>query len=436
MINPLPHLLDMPMSLGDHLEELRRRLIVPIIAMALCFIGAFTYNKELKVAYTQPLWKAIEILGPERASELGLITRDGSTAHPTGAAVPAAPDGDDGPASAAIFKGPAGTAVDGSGNLFIVDQHAARVRRVDAISGVITTVAGNGTAGYSGDDGPATAAQLDGPTAVSLDTTGDLFITDANNRCIRKVSATTGIITTVAGHVAARSPAPAAIPHGTRILTSTNLTESAMVSMSVSFYAALALVIPLLVYQIWRFVSVGLLAKERQLAFLFVPAGIIFFYTGAVLGYFWGLPYYFAWMLEWSAADLTLKQQLVTQSLYQDSFTMMTVCFGLVMDIPWLVMVLVRVGFVTPDQLAKFRKLVILINTVVASLITPPDGTSMIAMMIPLQLLFEGGLIASRVMMWRLRKQEAREEAEAAARAATADHHADDHGGHDGDHHG
>ena len=74
-----------------------------------------------------------------------------------------------------------------------------RVRKIDAATGVITTVAGMGTAGFSGDGGPATSAQLDAPGALALDTSGDLFILDDGNQRVRKVSAATGIITTVAG---------------------------------------------------------------------------------------------------------------------------------------------------------------------------------------------------------------------------------------------
>ncbi len=398
-LNPLPHLVDMPMSLGDHLHELRRRLMVPIAVLVVGFLAAFAYNKELKVVYAQPLLHAIRILGPEHARDLGLdsssylVRAKPLTGQPKPAEGKSFP-GDGGPALEAALDHPTAVAVDAAGNLFIADQFHSCIRKVDKATGAITTVAGTATAGFSGDGGPATAAELDCPGWVSVDAAGDLFIADTNNQRIRKVDAATGVITTVAGNGAGIERNPASI------FTSTGLGESAMVSMSVSFYAALALTIPFLVYQIWRFVSVGLLQNERQLAFLFVPAGIIFFYTGAVLGYFWGLPYYFAWLLEWSAADPTLKEQMVPPTVYQSSFTMMTVCFGLMMDIPWLVMILVRLGFVTTAKLARMRKFVILINTVIASLVTPPDGTSMIVMMIPLQLLFEGGLLASRAMMW------------------------------------
>jgi sugar lactone lactonase YvrE len=106
--------------------------------------------------------------------------------------------GDGGPATAASLNQPTGVAVDGSGNLFIADRFNGRVRRVDASTGIITTVAGNGSFGFSGDGGPATAAPLNHPTGVAVDGSGNLFIVDSSNQRIRQVS--NGVITTVAGN--------------------------------------------------------------------------------------------------------------------------------------------------------------------------------------------------------------------------------------------
>ncbi len=108
--------------------------------------------------------------------------------------------GDGGPATSAALFDPVGVAVDGAGNLFIADASNNRIRRVSASSGVITTVAGNGTAGFSGDGGPATSASLSGPTGIAVDHAGNLLVVDASNNRVRRVSASTGIITTVAGN--------------------------------------------------------------------------------------------------------------------------------------------------------------------------------------------------------------------------------------------
>ena len=105
---------------------------------------------------------------------------------------------DHGPATAAELNFPWGVRVDRSGNVFISDRGNHVVREVNT-SGIINTVAGNGTAGYTGDHGPATAAQLSSPAGMSVDASGNLFIADEGNRSIREVN-TSGTITTVAGN--------------------------------------------------------------------------------------------------------------------------------------------------------------------------------------------------------------------------------------------
>ena len=107
--------------------------------------------------------------------------------------------GDGGPATAARFWWVQGLAVDGAGNLFMADSANDRVRKVTAATGVVTTVAGDGIDGSSGDGGPATLARLGYASGAALDGAGDLYFADSNNSRIRKVSAATGIITTVAG---------------------------------------------------------------------------------------------------------------------------------------------------------------------------------------------------------------------------------------------
>ena len=106
--------------------------------------------------------------------------------------------GDGGPASDAQIANPYGIAVDAGGNLYIADGGNSVVRKVSA-AGIITTIAGNGSSGYSGDGGAGASAQLDLPSSVALDASGNLYIADSYNYRIRKVSAA-GIITTLAGN--------------------------------------------------------------------------------------------------------------------------------------------------------------------------------------------------------------------------------------------
>jgi PKD repeat protein len=104
--------------------------------------------------------------------------------------------GDGGQATSAQLHTPEGVAVDAQGNVFEAEYDNHRIRKISG--GIITTVAGNGTPGYSGDGGQATSAQLDYPVGIALDAQGNLYIADSGNNRIRKVSG--GIITTVAGN--------------------------------------------------------------------------------------------------------------------------------------------------------------------------------------------------------------------------------------------
>jgi sugar lactone lactonase YvrE len=108
--------------------------------------------------------------------------------------------GDNGPATQASLNGPYSVAVDPAGNLFILEYNGNRVRRVDAGTGIITTFAGTGGTGFSGDGGPALGATFNFPIAIALDPAQNMYIADMGNARVRRIDAQTGIIKTVAGN--------------------------------------------------------------------------------------------------------------------------------------------------------------------------------------------------------------------------------------------
>ena len=136
-------------------------------------------------------------VGNHKVREVDLTTGVISTVAGGG---PGPGDGDGGPATEATFSThPMRVMADESGDLYVTDAHQNRVRRVDHATGIISTYAGNGDEGYSGDGGVATAAGLAVPHAARFDARGNLYIADTRCHRIRRVDAATGLISTAAG---------------------------------------------------------------------------------------------------------------------------------------------------------------------------------------------------------------------------------------------
>ena len=107
--------------------------------------------------------------------------------------------GDGGPAERALLNGPFDVGFDSDGNLYFSDTFNHRIRRVDARTGTITTCAGSGEAGYAGDGGPAAGARLNEPYGIAIDKAANVYIADRHNHCVRRVDGASGVITTFAG---------------------------------------------------------------------------------------------------------------------------------------------------------------------------------------------------------------------------------------------
>lgn len=125
------------------------------------------------------------------------VSPDGGIATFAGGGSSAYGIGDNGPATAAFLHGPQRVAVDASGNVYIAEYNGNRIRKVTP-GGTITTIAGTGQSGYSGDNGPAVRATLSGPNGMAVDAAGNLYFADTENNVVRRLSAS-GIISTVAG---------------------------------------------------------------------------------------------------------------------------------------------------------------------------------------------------------------------------------------------
>ncbi|MGQ0810244.1 MAG: NHL domain-containing protein [Nitrospiraceae bacterium] len=137
--------------------------------------------------------------GPERYVQLADLS--GTVRFIAGAAATGALfAGDGGLAARALFNFPTAVAVDQKGNLFIADTMNHRIRRVDAATNIVTTIAGTGSARWTGDDGPAVAAALNEPAALVIDRSGHLYVADQSNNRVRMIDLSTGLIKTLAGN--------------------------------------------------------------------------------------------------------------------------------------------------------------------------------------------------------------------------------------------
>ncbi|MDE2889980.1 MAG: FG-GAP-like repeat-containing protein [Gemmatimonadota bacterium] len=132
-----------------------------------------------------------------------LMLADGSFAQDRGSLITIAGggerEGEDIPATDLALSVPLGAATSADGHVYIADTGTHRIRRVDAVTGQVTTIAGTGEAGFAGDGGPANEARLDRPQGIAVDEAGNVYIGDTGNRRIRRIDAATGTITTVAG---------------------------------------------------------------------------------------------------------------------------------------------------------------------------------------------------------------------------------------------
>ncbi len=158
--------------------------------------GGAATAAQLKAPYSIAIDGANNVYFGDQTMVIRKINTSGIISTYAGAVTPGF-SGDGGPATAAQIHHPSAIAIDGAGNLFIADFYNSRIRKVDTF-GIMTTIAGTGSTLYNGDNIPATDANLFTPTGVAVDNLGNVYIADNKNNRIRKVN-TAGIITTVAG---------------------------------------------------------------------------------------------------------------------------------------------------------------------------------------------------------------------------------------------
>ncbi len=172
-------------------------------------------------------------------------------------------------------------------------------------------------------------------------------------------------------------------------------TEPFWVNMKVALVAGAFLALPVILYQVWAFVSPGLLAHERKFALPFVVLSTLFFAIGAAFALTVIVPFAVKFLVSYKTENLVAT---ISVNRYVDFVLKFTVAFGLVFELPLGITLAARLGLVTPQFLARNRKYDILLAFLAAAILTPtPDAFNQCLMAGPLVLLYEAGIVAARV---------------------------------------
>jgi Tat protein translocase TatC len=188
----------------------------------------------------------------------------------------------------------------------------------------------------------------------------------------------------------------------------TGPTEPFFITLKFAFVLGLVLASPVVGYQVWAFLVPALYPRERRLIVPALSMGALLFLAGAAAAYFWVLPRALAVLLSFQQG---VFDPLITADKYFAFAAQLIIAFGVVTELPLVIVILAALGLVTPQFLARNRRYAIVISAVAAALLAPPDAVSMVLMMAPLWLLYEVGIWCA----WIVEKRRARR-----ARAGTA----------------
>jgi len=191
------------------------------------------------------------------------------------------------------------------------------------------------------------------------------------------------------------APLRAQLPEGTTLIA-TSVMAPFMTPFKLGLLAAIFFAMPVILYQIWAFVAPGLYKHERRFALPLFVSSVILFYAGAVFAYFVVFPLAFQFFVGTTPAGVRMMTDM-TQ--YMDFAVLMFFAFGIAFEIPVATVLLVRTGLVKRETLARNRGYVILGIFIVAAFLTPPDPISQTMMAIPMYVLYEAGVLMSRVLV-------------------------------------
>ena len=190
-------------------------------------------------------------------------------------------------------------------------------------------------------------------------------------------------------------PLTETLPEGTKMVAIGVVTPF-MVPIKVTMLVAFVLALPVVLYQAWAFVAPGLYRSEKRLALPLLIAAVLLFYLGIAFAYVVLLPAMFAFLTATVPEGVAMMPDI---NAYLSFVLVMGLAAGLAFEMPIAVLVALMLGWVTPAQLSEWRGYVVVAIAILAALLTPPDGLSMILLMIPMWLLYEAGLLVGRALL-------------------------------------
>jgi sec-independent protein translocase protein TatC len=191
------------------------------------------------------------------------------------------------------------------------------------------------------------------------------------------------------------APLVAHLPKGATLIA-TSVISPFLVPLKILLMAAFLIALPVVLYQVWAFVAPGLYSHEKKLVMPLVVSSTLLFFVGVSFCYFFVFGQVFRFIQSFAPKSITAAPDI---EAYLSFVLTMFIAFGLAFEVPVVVVVLARMGFVSIDKLKGFRAYFIVLAFVVAAVITPPDVVSQLALALPMCLLYEGGIWAAQVFI-------------------------------------
>ena len=177
-------------------------------------------------------------------------------------------------------------------------------------------------------------------------------------------------------------------------MIATAVASPLLTPFKLTFFVALFVAMPIVLYQVWAFVAPGLYRKEKRFAFPLLASSIVLFYAGIAFAYFVVFELVFGFFAKITPPSVEMMTDI---SLYLDFITKIFLAFGIAFEVPIATVLIVWTGLTTPEKLARARPYVFLMAFVVGMFLTPPDVISQTLLAVPVYLLYEIGILMSKI---------------------------------------